>query len=187
MIPATPPAGMTAADLLRPWGSACQQTRECQGGVCALTPVGQICTHYCNQDYLCAGGLTCTDGICLPAIYPQSKPKVGQLGGKCTRNQDCLSGDCSAATDINTPRYCTKECDPAIGWTCPSNMDCQMSDGASGMKNRCLAKPTGQPGAAGGCSFVDSREAGAAGGGGTLLVLAGLWFLGRRRRIDPAL
>lgn len=186
-LPTMPPAGMMQADLLRPYGTACEETRECQGGVCALTPVGQICTHYCTPDYLCAGGLSCVDGICLPPIYPQSKPKVGQLGGKCTRNQDCLSGACSPATDDSAPRYCTKECDPALAWSCPANMDCQLSDGAGGMKNRCLAKPSGLSAPAQGCSLADSREAGAAGGGVSLLLLCGLWLLGRRRRVDPAL
>lgn len=189
-LPATPPAGMTAESILRPYGMACEETRECQGGVCAITPVGQICTHYCTPDYLCAGGLSCVDGICLPPIYPQSKPKVGQLGGKCTRNQDCLSGACSPASDDGMPRYCTKECDPALAWSCPANMECQLSDGAGGMKNRCLAKPSGLSGPAQGCSFTASAEseaAGAAGGVVSLLLLGGLWLLGRRRRIDPAL
>ena len=187
MLAAVPPTGMVTAANLRPWGTSCEETNECQGGVCASTPIGQICTHYCTADYLCAGGLTCTDGICMPLTYPQSKPKVGQLGGKCSRNQDCLTGDCSPATDATTPRYCTKECDPALGWTCPATMDCQLSDGASGMKNRCISKPTGVQGPAqGGCSF-SGGESQAAGGGATLLVLAGLWLLGRRRRIDPAL
>jgi hypothetical protein len=186
-VPPTPPAGMTMDDVLHPYGSACEQSKDCQGGVCAITPVGQICTHYCTPDYLCAGGLSCVDGICMPPIYPQSTPKPGQLGGKCTRNQDCLSGECSPATDADTPRYCTKVCDPELGWSCPANMDCQMSDGASGMKNRCISKPTGQQGAAQGCAVVDSREASAAGGAVTLVLLAGLWLLGRRRRVDPAL
>ncbi len=186
MLAATPPT-MGGANL-RPYGAACEDTSECKGGICAATPLGQLCTHYCNVDYLCAGGLTCTDGFCLPATYPQTKPKVGQLGAKCNRNQDCISGDCSPATDATTPRYCTKECDAAIGWSCPSTMDCQMSEGASGTKNRCISKPSGLEGAAaGGCSLASSRDAGAAGGGTLLLVVAGLWLVGRRRRIDPAL
>lgn len=198
--PAMPPAGMMADSNLRAYGTACDKSSDCKGGLCAITAVGQICTHYCTPERLCAGGLECVDGTCLPQIYPRSTPKIGQLGGKCTRNQDCVTGECSAAGDISTPRYCTKTCDPKVAWTCPATMECVMSDGPSGSKERCVAKPVGLASdPAGGCSMApahgssdstveDSREyARKAAGAAMMLLLGGLYLIGRRRRIDPAL
>jgi hypothetical protein len=189
-LPTPTPAGM--GDTTRAYGETCEHSSDCKGGLCAITPVGQICTHYCNSERLCAGNLECVDGICMPAMYPRATPKIGQLGGRCTRNQDCFSGECSPATDPGKPRYCTKLCDPAVAWACPATMDCIMTDGAGGMKNRCIAKPEGAGGADGttpvaGCSTAGPAHSSraATGGASALLLVFGLIWLGRRRRIDP--
>lgn len=185
---ASVPAGMTATpDMLRAYGTACEKSSECVGGLCGITPVGQICTHYCNPDRLCAGGLECVDGICQPQTVPRATAKPGQLGGKCTRNQDCFTGECSPSVDATTPRYCTKTCDPDLGWSCPSTMTCTLSDGAGGMKNRCIAKPVGQEGGGdGGCAIggVSGRATSQASAGGlSAMALLGLALgLVRRRR-----
>jgi hypothetical protein len=204
-VPAPNPSG-TGDDHLRPIGQACEQSTECKDGICAITPVGQICTHYCNPDRLCAGSLECVDGICLPPMYSKGTPKPGTFGGKCTRNQDCGSGECSAPTeDPKATRYCTKVCDPALGWACPSSMECVQTDGATGPKNRCMIKKNaaGESGEAGGCSVTGPVTGSASGTGGTpdtekrngqssffafgAAVLLGLWAIQRRRRLNPAL
>lgn len=188
-LPAMPPAGMSEVPL-RAYGSACERSADCAGGLCAFTPVGQICTHYCNSERLCAGGLECVDSICQPPMYPRTAPKIGQLGGKCTRNQDCFSGECSPAVDASTPRYCTKLCDPAVAWACPATMDCIMTDGAGGMKDRCIVKPPTAGGidgttSPGGCSATGSRTTGGALGAASFFLALGLTWLSRRRRITP--
>jgi hypothetical protein len=179
---------------LRDYGQACDKTSDCKGGICAITSVGQICTHYCTADRLCAGGLECVDGTCLPQMYSRSTPKVGALGGKCTRNQDCATGECSApSADPKAARYCTKSCDPEVGWACPSTMQCVTTDGATGNKPRCVMLGAGELGAAeSGCSVADpaSRADSSAVrlfGGGAAVVLLGLWAATRRRRSGPAL
>lgn len=192
--PAPSPTGM--GDEGRPYGQACDKSSECKGGICAITPVGQICTHYCTQDRLCAGGLECVDSICMPPMYSRSTPKIGALGGKCSRNQDCATGECSApSADGKSPRYCTKVCDAELGWSCPATMECAETDGATGTKNRCVMRTTGALGEGeigGGCSVADpgaSSESSAVRlfGGSAALVLLGLWAATRRRRSGPAL
>lgn len=130
-LPPKPPTGMSD-DSLRPYGATCDKTSDCKGGICAITPAGQICTHYCNRDRLCAGGLECVDSICMPQMFPRSTAKPGQLGGKCTRKEDCFTGECSPFVDVQTPRYCTKVCDPATAWACPSTMTCSETDAPGG-------------------------------------------------------
>ena len=191
----TPPSPTGMPDEgLRDYGQACDKTSDCKGGICAITSVGQICTHYCTADRLCAGGLECVDGTCLPQMYSRSTPKVGALGGKCTRNQDCATGECSApSADPKAARYCTKSCDPEVGWACPSTMQCVTTDGATGNKPRCVMLGAGELGAAeSGCSVADpaSRADSSAVrlfGGGAAVVLLGLWAATRRRRSGPAL
>jgi len=191
-----PPAPIPTAmgDMGREYGQACDKSSECKGGFCAITTVGQICTHYCTPDRLCAGGLECVDGTCLPQMYSRATPKVGSLGGKCSRNQDCVSGECSApGEDPKAPRYCTKVCDPELGWSCPSTMECVKTDGATGSKNRCMVLASGGMGAgAAGCSVADpaarsESQAVRLFGGSAALVLLGLWAATRRRRSGPAL
>ena len=64
-------------------------------------------------------------------MYSRSTPKIGALGGKCSRNQDCATGECSApSADGKSPRYCTKVCDAELGWSCPATMECAETDGA---------------------------------------------------------
>ena len=191
-VPPPSPTGM-GDENLRAMGQACEKSAECKEGICAITTVGQICTHYCTPDRLCAGGLECVDGACLPQMYSKTTPKIGALGGKCSRNQDCSTGECSApGADPKAPRYCTKVCDPEIGWSCPSTMECVQTDGATGMKNRCVTRGTGAMGAASGCAVSDPGATSEASGvrlfgGSAALVLLGLWAKTRRRRSGPAL
>lgn len=191
-LPAPTPTGMGDENLRR-IGQACEKSAECKEGICAITTVGQICTHYCTPDRLCAGGLECVDGTCLPQMYSKAAPKIGALGGKCSRNQDCSTGECSApGEDPKSPRYCTKVCDPEVAWTCPSTMECVQTDGATGQKNRCVTRTTGATGEASGCSVSDPGSASEASGvrlfgGSAALVLLGLWAATRRRRGGPAL
>lgn len=187
------PTGM-GDDGLRPYGQACDKSSDCKGGLCAITSVGQICTHYCTTDRLCAGGLECVDGTCLPQMYSRATPKVGALGGKCSRNQDCSTGECSApSADPKAPRYCTKVCDAEVGWSCPATMECVQTDGATGNKTRCVTLGTGAMGeGASGCSVADPAAASESSavrlfGGSAALVLLGLWAATRRRRGGPAL
>lgn len=186
-LPPKPPTGMSD-EHLRPYGAACDKTSDCKGGTCAITPAGQICTHYCNRDRLCAGGLECVDSICMPSMFPRSSPKPGQLGGKCTRKEDCFTGECSPFIDVQTPRYCTKVCDPATAWACPSTMACTETDAPGGggvRKNMCIAKPVGQqPADAGGCAMSTdhpTRSQGAATGLFAMLLMT-LGLAARRRR-----
>jgi len=185
-LPPKPPTGMSD-EHLRPYGATCDKTSDCKGGTCAITPAGQICTHYCNRDRLCAGGLECVDSICMPQMFPRSSPKPGQLGGKCTRKEDCFTGECSPFVDVQTPRYCTKVCDPATAWACPSTMACTETDAPGGggvRKNMCIAKPAGQLAEAGGCAMSTDRpirsQGAATGLFAMLLVMLGL--AARRRR-----
>lgn len=181
-----PPNPAMPADSMRAYGTACNTSSECLGGTCAITPVGQICTHYCNPERICAGAMECVDGICLPPIYPRTAAKAGQLGGKCSKKEDCFTGECSPYVDISTPRYCTRSCDPDVAWTCPSTMACQMSDTATGMRNVCINKPAGQAGGeGGGCSMSGGETAGRL-GWITALGLLGLLLYRRRRGIHPA-
>lgn len=186
-LPPKPPTGMTDENL-RPYGATCDKTSDCKGGTCAITPAGQICTHYCNHDRLCAGGLECVDSICMPQMFPRSAAKPGQLGGKCTRKEDCFTGECSPFVDVQTPRYCTKTCDPAVAWACPSTMACSETDAPGGggvRKNMCLAKPTGQMGDAGGCAMSSERPTRSHGAQTGLLamLLVSLGLVARRRRV----
>lgn len=183
-LPEPTPAGDPAASL-RAYGTACNASSECLGGTCAITPVGQICTHYCNPERICAGAMECVDGICLPPIYPRSAPKLGQLGGKCSKKEDCFTGECSPYVDLATPRYCTRSCDPEVAWSCPSTMACQSADTATGMRNVCINRPIGQAtgDGGGGCSLSGSstEAAGRAGWAAALGLLA--FSLLRRRRM----
>lgn len=162
-----PPAGMMSNK--RPYGTACDNSQECAGGICAITPVGQICTHYCNPSRLCDGGLECTDGICLPTIYPRATPKVGQLGGKCSSKKDCFTGECSAFVDTMTPRYCTKPCAPEVAWSCPGTMECTQTEapGGGGQTNLCLLKKIDSQSSemgSGGCTLASGSPAQSIGG-----------------------
>jgi MYXO-CTERM domain-containing protein len=174
----------------RKYGQACNASSECEGGICAITPVGQLCTHYCNRDWRCASAeLACIDGICLPPVLPVAEIPAGALGAKCTRNGDCGIGtECSAAslTDPMAPRYCTKECDPGLAWSCPAGMYCTNTDGAGGTKNRCVLGTQGGGGGGGktGCSAAGTQ--GQARGWTGLLLLA-LLALPRLRRRGAAL
>lgn len=192
-LPNPAPAGMMD-DGLRAYGATCDKTSECKGGICAVTPVGQICTHYCNSDRLCAGGLECVDGICLPQTFPRSAAKPGQLGGKCNRKEDCFTGECSPFVDVKTPRYCTKVCEPASAWSCPSTMTCTETDapGGGGMrKNMCIAKASGEMAPAAGCSMGSDSSRRSPGGqlalSAMLLALAGLVLVRRRRQVPQRL
>lgn len=186
-LPAPDPAG--GDKHLRPIGQACDKSDDCRDGVCAITPVGQICTHYCNPDRLCAGSLECVDGICLPPMYSKGPFKPGTFGGTCKRNQDCGTGECSSPTDDpKAKRYCTKQCDKEAAWSCPSFMACLTTDGPTGKMDRCVAReagPAGETGEAGGCSVTGPR------GDHRRLVFAGLGvllgLLLARRRINPGL
>lgn len=191
-LPSPAPAGMMD-DGLRAYGATCEKTSECKGGSCVITPVGQICTHYCNADRLCAGGLECVDGLCQPQTYPRTAAKPGQLGGKCNRKEDCFTGECSPFVDVTTPRYCTKVCEPTTAWSCPSTMACTETDAPGGggvRKNMCLAKPTGAMAMAGGCSVGGDGSRRSQGGAlalsAMLLALAGLLVV-RRGRAQPQL
>ncbi|MCS6912989.1 MAG: matrixin family metalloprotease [Myxococcales bacterium] len=176
----TPPLPDNQPEVLRPWGMACTRSAECVGGICAITQVGQICTHYCNPDRFCAvGDLECVDGVCLPPMVQRTEPKIGQLGGRCTRNQDCYSGECSPSSpeDPMAPRYCTKVCDPHLAWSCPAHMVCVETEGATGTKHRCMLAPVRPPTAAG-CSSVPGRQESWA---AFFLILLLLAQMGRRR------
>lgn len=192
-LPSPAPAGMMDEGL-RAYGSTCDKTSDCKGGICAVTAVGQICTHYCNSDRLCAGGLECTDGICMPQTFPRSSAKPGQLGGKCNRKEDCFTGECSPFIDVTTPRYCTKVCEPTTAWSCPSTMTCTETDAPGGggvRKNMCIAKPAGAMAAAGGCSVGGESSRRSQGGqlalSAMILALAGLAVVRRGRRRHGAL
>lgn len=181
--PPPPPKDMPMMSDMgtRPYGTACQHSSECMadgsgpGGLCAITPVGELCTHYCSPGRLCAGSLACVDGICLPPLVMTSSPKPGQLGGKCTRNQDCFIGtDCSLADpkDPAAPRYCTKVCDPDVAYSCPVNMVCQMTDGPGNPQNRCVIARPMPAGSGGGCTASPAaRGAGSAASGAGLGLL----------------
>lgn len=181
-LPDKPPAGMAAESILRDYGLSCEKSSECKGGLCAVTPIGQICTHYCNSERICAGGLECVDGICEPQIVPRTTPKVGQLGGKCTRNQDCATGECSPATEANLPRYCTRVCEPEVAWSCPATMACVNSDGAGGMKPRCIARATteerGGDAPIGGCEVASPSSLGGERSRAAALLFSVVFLLG---------
>jgi len=186
-LPDKPPTGKPE-DALRPIGTACDITTECKSGFCAVTPVGQICTHYCNAERICDGGLDCVDGICQPQMWSRATPKLGQVGGKCSRKEDCFSGECSPFIDAKTPRYCTRGCDPEAAWSCPSSMSCTMADTATGMRSICQVKPITPPAAedsgnsgGGGCTLSPaSRTASDAGLALALIMLSGMLVLRRR-------
>jgi hypothetical protein len=182
VTPPPPPPAQGQMEGLRAWGTACNKSSECLGGICAITPVGQICTHYCTPDRFCAvGSLECVDGICLPQRLPKPDPKIGQLGAKCGRKEDCFTGLCSPPDAVNAAgsRYCTRQCDPEMAWSCPSRMACKLADVAGGMQFVCLDAPPEEtkPDDKGGCAAAGRQGSPA----GLLLLLLPLIALRRRR------
>jgi len=114
-----------------------------------------------------------------PDPVPQpTQPAPGAYGATCADNAACVSGICAQDPDSGG-RFCTQACDPNVidvcsgGQCLPTNVTGKYVCGA----------PVGSPSSAlqgellGGCSMSGR---GAAGGGLTLLLLAGLWFLRRR-------
>lgn len=181
-LPEKSPTGSQTEPVARDWGTTCEQSSECEGGICAITPVGQICTHYCNSTRSCVPGLKCSDGICLPPLYSSEAPKIGQLGSKCMRKEDCFTGECSPLVNTTTTRYCTKSCDPELAWSCPSNMACSLADTALGMRTICVIKPIGQMAEGHGCELSHRRSLQAGTGCAVLIFLIGGMALVRRRR-----
>ncbi len=139
-----PPSNPTGA-VLRPLGSACENSSECVEGICAITQVGQICTRYCNAERSCDLDTECVDGICQPPTYKRTPAKNGQFGGKCTSDKSCFTGLCSPFVDDQTPRYCTKVCDPEVAWSCMSGMNCEPGLTKMGTQQICLQKPASAP------------------------------------------
>lgn len=179
---------MGGVTVPRDYGSACVRSDECQGGICAPTPVGQICTHYCTPGRACAGNLECVDGVCQPLQYQVDPPKATQLGSKCRlvngRDADCGIGLHCVVTEgdaKNGTGYCTRDCDAAVAWSCPAEMVCAAPGSGSDAKSTSCLVPAAMPpvmNSGGGCSAGGGR---AGAGAVPVLLLGALWLLRRRQ------
>lgn len=104
-------------------GQPCASSDECQSGLCVGG--GNIPGYYCHSK--CTTNGQCEDGYeCAPlvggggACFPKSSG-AGELGSKCSFNDDCLSDICVSISGTDAPTYpfCTAECGQ-----CPCGMDC---------------------------------------------------------------
>lgn len=111
-----------------------------------------------------------------PWIEGQPDPRLAKLGGACSKDADCQSNVCAAASS-GAASTCTSDCtaDPTV---CPTGYDCK----AQGARSVCLPHenppPPPKP-ASGGCN------ASGASGAGPWALLALLLMTRRRRSHEP--
>jgi hypothetical protein len=95
-----------------PLGLACQNSRQCQSGVCA-----GYCAPRCASAADCASGEAC---IFVDGPRAACVGKRGAVGATCSETSDCLTSLC--LTEQGRVSVCTSGCatsaDCSSGWTC---------------------------------------------------------------------
>ncbi|MFT5358880.1 MAG: MYXO-CTERM domain-containing protein [Polyangiales bacterium] len=156
-------------------GGGCLENQDCAGGFCATQGERAWCSAFCTSIEDCPLGFSCTDAgdqnICTPAN--------GLVGDSCEVNEGCISGLCVNNTSRGS--VCSRFCDADTA--CSAGFQCNRVDTSA----ICLRPESGdeEPPTtvpfeedSGGCS----ASPGASGGAWSLLGLAGLAILRRRRR-----
>ncbi|MAQ13268.1 MAG: hypothetical protein CMN30_00510 [Sandaracinus sp.] len=123
-------------------GTPCEESAECNSGLCAFAGGQQVCTQGCSDlqpatscpvDFYCQGGAVCGDGLCV-----RGGTGAGGPGAACTEDTDCATLLCDRGT-------CSQPCQIGGATLCESGYECQ-----AGVGNGCGAcKPEGSVGGLG--------------------------------------
>lgn len=105
-------------------GAPCSDNAECNSGLCATTPMGQVCSQTCNgfdtmscpAGFYCDGEAngTCGEGSCFPG-----SPGASPLGASCSTDTDCATLMCDRGT-------CASPCIPGGATSCEEGYTCQV-------------------------------------------------------------
>lgn len=147
-------------------GGVCHDNPDCGDAVCAAQGDRAWCTAQCTTAADCPAGFDCVDAggplVCAP---------MENLDGEaCTVNDDCASGLCAT---LGADTFCTSWCDRRN--PCAPGFECQRTGGDGAV---CVPAAAEETGGGGGCRV----GVGSSGGGATVLALAALAGLVRRRR-----
>jgi hypothetical protein len=123
------------------FGEPCVDHGDCEGGWCAATGAGRLCTancvDACPQGWACVAsnlfGGTDLVSVCLPDESPTC--------GGCEGDQDCRGASFCAWIPNDKP-VCLLPCDPLAGSTCPGGFACVQTASSPHDKtvNACLPK-----------------------------------------------
>jgi len=97
----------------------CQEGLDCAAFV-SPDGLSKICTRFCENDRECPPWMACrpdTDGStrCHPRTYCEP----------CALDSSCgAQGDLCVGVNPDAEKYCSRECDPALPGTCPTDTVC---------------------------------------------------------------
>ncbi len=124
------------------FGEPCLEHGDCEGGWCAVTDVGRLCTancvDVCPQGWACVAsnlfGGTDLISVCLPVESPTCDG--------CDGDEDCRGASFCAWIPNDRP-LCLLPCDPLGPATCPGGFACVQtaSSPANNTVHACLPKP----------------------------------------------
>jgi hypothetical protein len=168
-----------------PARARCLSDAGCAGGRCA-TALGSrsvaYCSVACTSDADCGGrGFVCD----VPVRSCRSASPPGAPYTPCETDGQCDSVLCSGAAD-GGPRYCTRACRPDDPSSCDTGATCTQAAPGSVAPHVCVPVPPPPSARLGiGCQLGGGQgDEGSWGGGLVVLVVAGLAWRVRPRRLS---
>lgn len=124
----------TIDDDCEPFGETCRVSSRCEGGLCAETSVGKICTRACDpqepilgcpEGFYCSVSSESCGAFCIPGVKASSPKDFGDI---CETDTDCLSLYCAQTGES---KRCSEFCQPNSGG-CFRNEVCLSTGDACG-------------------------------------------------------
>lgn len=134
-----------------PLGSACDTSDRCEGGLCADTVGGRICTQACDPLRLelgCSPGSYCAASGCDAYCVPGSLG-AGAVGDTCSNDGECATGFCRDPGDglrrcldfcrIDQNDCLAREVCVALGGSCGGCVDASIYGGLHSLGEPCTS------------------------------------------------